>query len=384
MRIIDPVNSIRISDISQISENRIEALFEFPNDEQQRIYIEASKPVQSNADTWLLLALPIGMKFGLPIGIDGEIDSLLLSNLDKLQRECKRGNRSFKRVNVLANGTKTNSQIAGKQTASFFSGGLDSFFTATTEPTVQSLICIWGFDIPLQNIASWNQLNEVAMNFARRREHELVTIKTNLKTLSHGRLLWGRHYHGWALSSVAQALRPNFDSVLIPGTCSTFNAKWGTNEKLNALCSTSWVELREHGAESRVRKMVSINQMDSLTELRVCLKAGFKSLNCGECKKCRRTRLELDGSQSSTRPSGLEEIIDTRIFARERISKFEYTFLKEDQREIARIGTPGFSSLATHLRQGRTRDIICQVLNFMPEKMAHLLLSAKQGFRQKN
>lgn len=381
MGTIGPVNSIKISEISQISENRIEALFEFPHDEPQRIYIEASKPVQSNADTWLLLALPIGMKLGLPIVIDGEIDSLLSDNLKNLEREYLRGNRDFKKIEVLTNGTKTNSQIVGKQTASFFSGGLDSFFTATTEPTVQSLICVWGFDIPLQNIASWNQLNEIALNFAKRHGHQLTTVKTNLKTLSHGRLLWGRHYHGWALSSVAQALRPNFDSVLIPGTCSTFNAKWGTNEKLNALCSTSWVELREHGTGPRVRKMVAINQIDSLTELRVCLKAGFKFLNCGECKKCRRTRLELDGSQSSTRPNGLEEQIDTRIFARERISKFEYTFLKEDQREIARIGTPGFSSLAKHLRQGRTRDIIFQALNFMPEKMAHLLQSAKQGSR---
>lgn len=323
------------------------------------------------------------MKLGLSIVIDGEIDSLLSDNLKNLEREYLRGNRHFKKIEVLTTGTSTNSKIAGKQTASFFSGGLDSFYTATTEPTVQSIICIWGFDIPLQNIASWNQLNEVAVNFAKRHGHELTTIKTNLKTLSHGRLLWGRHYFGWALSGVAQSLRPNFDVVLIPGDGEAYFADWGSNGNLNALCSTSKVTLREHGTASRVRKIVAIDQIDSLTEMRVCLKAGFKFLNCGECKKCHRTRLELDGANSSTRPLGLEEGIEIRSFALKRISKTEYSILKEDQLEIARIGTPGFSSLARHLRQGRARDMICQVLNFMPKKMAHLLHSAEQGFKEK-
>jgi hypothetical protein len=75
METIASVKSIKISEISQISENRIEALFEFPNQEPQRIFIEASRQLESNADTWLLLALPIGMKLGLSIEIDGEIDS---------------------------------------------------------------------------------------------------------------------------------------------------------------------------------------------------------------------------------------------------------------------------------------------------------------------
>ena len=365
--------SIKISEVAQISESRIEALFELPNDEPQRIYIEASKPLQSNADTWLLLALPLAMKLGLPIEIDGEIDSLISSNIENLQLEYLQGNKNFNKIQVFSNGSSKNSQISIKRTASFFSGGLDSFYTATTEQTVQSLICIWGFDIPLQNIASWDQLNKVAENFAERRGQELTTVKTNLKTLSHGRLLWGRHYHGWALSAVAQALRPNFDVVLIPGDIETYFAKWGTNGRLNALCSTSKVTLREHGTEPRVRKMVAIDQLDSLTELRVCLKAGFKFLNCGDCKKCRRTRLELDGSRTSTRPSGLEKPIKTHSFALERISKFEYTFLKEDQMEISRIGTPGFESLASHLRMGRNRDIFYNAFDFMSETLNNVI-----------
>ena len=365
--------SIKISEVAQISESRIEALFELPNDEPQRIYIEASKPLQSNADTWLLLALPLAMKLGLPIEIDGEIDSLISSNIENLQLEYLQGNKNFNKIQVFSNGSSKNSQISIKRTASFFSGGLDSFYTATTEPTVRSLICIWGFDIPLQNIASWDQLNKVAENFAERRGQELTTVKTNLKTLSHGRLLWGRHYHGWALSAVAQALRPNFDVVLIPGDIETYFAKWGTNGRLNALCSTSKVTLREHGTEPRVRKMVAIDQLDSLTELRVCLKAGFKFLNCGDCKKCRRTRLELDGSRTSTRPSGLEKPIKTHSFALERISKFEYTFLKEDQMEISRIGTPGFESLASHLRMGRNRDIFYNAFDFMSETLNNVI-----------
>ena len=374
--------SIKISEITQVTEKRIEALIEFPGDEPQRIYIEASREVQSNADTWLLLVLPIAMKLGFPIFIDGKIDSLLSNNLENLKREYILGNKSFKNISVITDGDVTSEPRTTPRTASFFSGGLDSFYTASIEPSVKSVICVWGFDIPLQNLASWDQLNKVAENFAQRRGHELTTVKTNLKTLSLGRLLWGRHYHGWALSAVAQALRPNFDAVLIPGDIETFFAKWGTNGNLNALCSTSQVRLSEHGTEPRVRKMIAIDQIDNLAELRVCLKAGFKFLNCGECKKCRRTRLELDGSQSTTRPSGLEEKIDTRIFAQQRISKFEYTFLKEDQMEIARIGTPGFGSLAWHLRRGRNRDIFCNLRDIVRNSFLGLLRS--DNFRNKS
>ena len=290
-------------------------------------------------------------------------------NLKNLEREYLRGNRKFKKIEVLPKGTKINSPIASKRTASFFSGGLDSFYTATTEPTVQSIICIWGFDIPLQNIASWTQLHRVVESFAERRGFELTTVQTNLKSLSHGRLLWGRHYFGWALSAVAQSLSPNFDMVLIPGDRKAYFADWGSNANLNALCSTSKVTLREHGTAARVRKIVAIDQIDSLKEMRVCLKAGFKFLNCGECIKCRRTRLELDGANSSTRALGLEERIEIQSFGRERISKSEYSMLKEDQLEIARIGTPGFSSLARHLRQGRARDVLFNILGTLPNQI---------------
>ena len=96
------------------------------------------------------------------------------------ETDCDRGGRGCPREYPTAS-----------KTLSFFSGGVDAFFTAlyhseTPDPhhqiPIDDLVNVWGFDIPISNTEAFRKIEEPFREAAALPGKEFVSVATNLRT----------------------------------------------------------------------------------------------------------------------------------------------------------------------------------------------------------
>ncbi len=189
-------------------------------------------------------------------------------------------------------------------TAQFFSGGVDSFFSLLTRagrrsddaaPTTH-LVYINGFDIPLGN-ASLHPAVDSIRRVAAASGCAVPIVSTNLRYLAEPLIDWGL-YHGSMLGSVALLLSDSVSRFVIPGSHAyQFLGPWGSHPLLDPMWSTERLELVHQGCEATRQEKVALVSDAPLAqrELRVCLQPinGVTAFNCGHCKKCVLTMVTL-------------------------------------------------------------------------------------------
>lgn len=227
------------------------------------------------------------------------------------------------------------SAIQGRETASFYSGGVDATFTMlrnrdlipiTSTGRIRYAFIVYGLDLGFTADLDEHKVIEVFLANAvpdlKARDVIPVYIESNLRQLDPRTGFWGREFNGFALSALAQLFPDSIEQVLIGTTgerlSDSVQYPWGSHPVLHNYMNTSAVQLRspyvEYSRQQRLERIARDTQ--ARKSLRVCFKSKAHELNCGTCDKCVRTRLGLllcnaDPNQGFGGPPLSAELIST-------------------------------------------------------------------------
>jgi hypothetical protein len=174
--------------------------------------------------------------------------------------------------------------------ASFFSGGVDSFYNALKHVReIDDLVFIHGFDVPLWDTALRGLVSSRLHEAAGELGKPLLEVETNLRTVLDPYTHWNLQSHGAALGCVALALAPQLRRVYIGATHSYFGLRFhGSHPMLDPLWGHETMEVVHDGCEyERWPKAERIIANETvLRYLRVCWTNPRTTYNCGRCSNC--------------------------------------------------------------------------------------------------
>jgi hypothetical protein len=187
----------------------------------------------------------------------------------------------------------------GRGLACFFSGGVDSTFSARAHrKDLTALVFVHGFDVPLDDAPLRHAVSTTLRAAAEALGLPLIEVEADLHRFAHGLVPWSA-YHGSAMATVAHLLAPLADTFLVPAsdTYATLSA-YGSHPLLDPLWSSESVSILHDGCvASRVDKVRSFGEDDGgpdpLSWLRVCWRNPGGAYNCGRCPKCVSTMVAL-------------------------------------------------------------------------------------------
>jgi hypothetical protein len=263
-----------------------------------------SDVLTTSGNPWLACLAPVAATLGEPLRIEPSVDEGLLENVRELLRIWTAWYPNLRPVSIEVNTGQTPTRQE-RRTASFFSGGVDSFFTVLrhangegtprTEP-IDDLIFIQGYDIPLENEAAFSATLTALERAAGELDRRLVVTATNLRETRFGGTDWCGLSHGAALAAVGLALEPAYKTLLISSSAGYRDLRfWGSHPLTDPLFSTSATRVVHDGpAFMRAEKTEYISTSDiALQTLRVCWRSA-SGLNCNGCNNCYRTMLTLE------------------------------------------------------------------------------------------
>ena len=281
---------------------------ELTSGETKELWIEADVELSKNSDCWAFLLLPIAMQLGENVAIEGQVTNEAIKAFDRAQKYLLQGHPKMKEIeltvsNVIADSNEVES---ARKVGLFFSGGLDSTFAAETLEDIDTLISVWGFDIPATNSAHWQLTLDLIEPYAKELNKDLILVKTNIRELSNGLVEWGGDYHGTALAGVSIALTKHLKKNYLAASRQRKEPDWGHSAELaNAYTTPQHLIEQTEGIE-RIAKAHGIANIARTQYVRVCYRNVKGLANCATCKKCVRTRLEFDLIQAKYRPQALE------------------------------------------------------------------------------
>lgn len=256
--------------------------------------------ISDSGSPWLAGLLPVAVALGEPLVLSRPVDPLLLDNAPALMAIWHHWYPARKPVAVEADALGAPALPGGPaRTASFFSGGVDSFHTllAPRHVPVDDLLLVLGtFDLVSGDDAAYERVRARLQAAADAIGRTLVAVTTNqMKTrmaAADPKYLAG----GAMLAAVALVLEPRYTRVL---ASSSVDPGWieplGGHPYMTPLHSTRRIRFVEEGFGcSRVAKTELVARNDvALAALRACFMSGDET-NCGECAKCIRTMIALE------------------------------------------------------------------------------------------
>ncbi len=274
-----------------------EVYFKVAAEHQSDVYADAS-PFAS------ALLIP-SMRRGEDLIIKGSISRQLYDGLQSIMAEVLGWEIGLKPIAIKADALVKDSYRPAK-TATFFSGGVDSFYTylkhtakSATADRVDSLIFVNnGNDIDPRNKQLWDNTLESLREIAKAGQVDLVVVESNINSLEllNPIVPWD-YIHGGCLAATGLFLRGGFRRIYVPSTHSVAEQiPYGSNLALDNHWSTEQTEFIHDGSETtRLNKVVSriAKSPIALRHLRVCYMNKNGVYNCGKCDKCLRTMVNL-------------------------------------------------------------------------------------------
>ncbi len=185
---------------------------------------------------------------------------------------------------------------ATQGTISFFSGGVDSFYTTLLQPDrVGTLVFAHGFDIPVTSPDLFAESLSHVQAAADSLGKPLVTLSTNLRGFTNKAARWGPIAHGVALAATGLLLHSRGDTLLVPATYTYADLHpWGSHPLTDPLRSTEYLRIVHDGADASRTEKTLLLAHDPVAQrhLRVCYR-NTGAYNCGLCEKCLRTMVTL-------------------------------------------------------------------------------------------
>jgi hypothetical protein len=303
------------------------------NDKEYDISLSASdKVLFDNMETPLALALPAAMSLSLPIFVDDSISREYLENINKLMEHYEINYSNFHKVPIKCKSILDFESIKKKRIGSFFSGGVDSFYTLLKRlDEIDTLIVLYGFDIKLKDTEKINKTKLATRKVAGNLKKQIIEIEGNFTKIITDYCDWVTEGHGFALVSVSRALSNLFDIIYIPGTHSVRKQKnWGSSIYTDQLHSDSKLSIVHDSDQSeRIEKLIYISDTNLVLEnLRVCGDIPYDgNYNCCQCEKCVRTMLQLWSIRKLEQSSAFHlpltpQIIRSTLITREAIKDY--------------------------------------------------------------
>jgi hypothetical protein len=282
------------------------------------------------ADPWLAMLLWPAMRLGQDLHVEATASARLVAAMPTLMTIMHCWDSRFRPVEIRTR-TTSHEPKAGPAVASFFSGGVDSFYTAlknlapaTPAPArITHLISAQGLDVKLRDEVLWAQVRRSLQASAAHLGCTWVECATNVHELVQEEFMAWSMYYGAALAGLALGIRGLWNRVLIPAA-QTYADLYpgGTHPLLDPLWSTESVHIVNDGAEAtriqKIRSQVARSPV-ALQHLRVCWENRDGRYNCGECEKCLRTMVSLkiagvlDKCQSFDRPLSYKAVRSVRL-----------------------------------------------------------------------
>ena len=271
--------------------------FDFPG--------ELETVISRSGNPWLACLAPLAVTIGEPLHLCVPVDPLLRDNIQKLMWIWNSWYPELRVVPILAENTELEEQPSLTRQASFFSGGVDSFFTVLNSSDrekgergdkIDDLLCVWGFDIPLNNRKSFFRLVKSLKQVATTLDKQLIDVATNIRITGWRQSNWEKIAHGCALGAIALALENRYAQVLVPSTISwRYLSPWGSHPITDPLLSSTDTKIVGDGSDyTRFEKVERIgSKAIVLKNLRVCFESRSDQ-NCGTCAKCIQTMLMLE------------------------------------------------------------------------------------------
>jgi hypothetical protein len=296
--------------------------------------------VHDDASPFAAALLLPSMKQGEDLIIEGSISEQLYQGMHVVMHEVLNWNIGLKPVKIKVD-TLVADTLQPRRAASFFSGGVDSFYTYLkhkTDPVqsnrIESFILVKGFDIELRNIPLWGSTLKNISAIAAAEKIELVVVETNIQGLAEPILSWD-YIHGACLASVGLFLRGSFRQIYIPSSFSVEEqVPWGSCLALDGHWSTENTTFVHDGVEgTRLDKVIwQVAQSPlALEHLRVCYENVKGSYNCGQCDKCLRTMINLYIAGALEKSKTFPHAIDPELVSAITALPINGTFPGEDQ-----------------------------------------------------
>jgi hypothetical protein len=324
-----------------------------------------------SGNAWVTTLLPAAVTIGQNLRINAPVDPLLISRIPRIMEKWREWYRErypqLRPVSVEAPRETAPPAPTDGRTGVFFSGGIDSFYTALGQgdaghpergafPRIDTLLWVGGFDLPLGSPREeFRRLQSRLASVAESLGVDFLSVLTNLRTTRYRGVAWGQVGHGCALAGVALALERRFAAMYISATHESGPVKpWGSHPETDPLLSTRSTRFLHDGlGVPRSEKTEAISRSDvALRELHVCFRSGSAD-NCGRCRKCLLALLTLDVFGALPRCRAFSVRPDLELVRRMYVRSPAYYRLYRDVERLARKA--GRQDIASAIRACRIR-----------------------------
>lgn len=276
------------------SPDKFDVYFQFP--------IEYRDWISTTADPFAVAMLVPSMKAGEPLEINFPISPKLCFNLPRIRDIFHAWYDDCQRVEIEATPRSEAPERAEKRAGSFFSGGVDSFYTLLKNlhqpalPTpLTHIVFMRGVETELEKSKDVDKSQALAEDVAARVGVRIIVGQTNIR--SRFPIHWETYYFGSGLAATALALAGGLEYICIPSSLSYKHLKPHGSTPFDELFSTESLQVVHDGAEAlrpeKLERIVHWERELVLSHLRVCIMNSGGDYNCGHCYKCVRTAVAL-------------------------------------------------------------------------------------------
>jgi hypothetical protein len=280
--------------------------------------------VYNDASPFAAALLLPAMKQGEDLIIRGSISEQLYKGMQAIMHQVLQWDIGLKPIKIEAD-TLVADTHEPQGSASFFSGGVDSFYTylkhkedQVEADRIDSFILVNGFDIDLRNARLWERTRQSIEAIATADKIDLIQVVSNIKNLVDPVLSWD-YTHGGCLAAVGLFLRRAFRQIYIASSYTVAEQfPWGSNLATDGYWSTERTTFVHDGTEAtRTSKVISqiARSPLALERLRVCFANEKEAYNCGQCDKCLRTMINLYVADALDRSATFPHHIDPELVA---------------------------------------------------------------------
>ena len=265
---------------------------------KHHIYYSAKNTeLTANLETSIAATLlPLMVNGGGKCEIGGAVSERFLTSIEQIQDIYYAWEPNSQRVAFTDDLSVVKKQPGKMRTGEFFSAGVDSFYTLLQrKDEITDLIFVHGFDISIDQHSLYKKASDAIAYIAEELGKNVIEIETNVRSLLDPYISWEMS-HGAALVSVGYLLSSHFSKIYIASTYTHANLHpWGSHPFLDPLWSTESLEFIHDRCEaSRTEKTAFLAQHDiALRTLRVCWQYPHETYNCGKCRKCLITMIDL-------------------------------------------------------------------------------------------
>jgi hypothetical protein len=283
---IDSLRSDAHGGIAELS-----AIFRLGAQSRKIFFRTAHAPVAGCGDPFVPAAVLPAMSGNFEIDIRCDVSDEILRAADRVQAIERAWHPRWAMVKLNAAATNVDPQRASTgAVASFFSGGVDSFYTLYKHrDEITHLIFVSGFDVPLHRPALRELITRGLRKTAEEIELPLIEVETNLRDFSDGSLFSWEAQHGAGLAAVAHFLAPSFERIYIPSSYALpFVFPYGSHPGLDPMWGSKSLEIVHDGIEAtRFDKIGVLSAWDAaIRNFRVCWQLVEVQYNCCRCRKC--------------------------------------------------------------------------------------------------